>query len=218
MILADLPYGTTANKWDSVIAFGPMWVEFLRVCKPSAAIVLTASQPFTSALVMSQPKLFRHEWVWEKSRASNFLNSVREPMKRHESVLIFSRGKWTYNSEKDDAPIQSAARKGEQVMRASVSDNYGETTRVRTYIFTDKRMPSSIRKFASEVGLHPTQKPVDLMRYMIRTYTNPGETVLDVTMGSGTTGVAAVMENRRFVGIELDPKYFMAAQIRIFST
>ncbi len=217
MILTDLPYGTTANKWDAVIPFAPMWAEFLRVCKPSAAIVLTASQPFTSALILSQPDLFRHEWIWQKSNGSNFANTVREPFKKHETICVFSRGKWTYNKQMESAPPQSKERIGRTHRSATGSPNTKEMMGHHTYVFGPERVPSSIQKFTIQRGLHPTQKPVDLMRYLIRTYSNPGETVLDATMGSGTTGVAALAEGRSFVGIESDPKYFVIAQARILS-
>ena len=207
MILTDLPYGTTANKWDAVIPFAPMWEQFLRVCKPSAAIVLTASQPFTSALVMSQPKLFRHEWVWKKPNGSNFLNVKREPMKEHEVALVFSRGKWTYNVQMQKRLPSSASKIGTTYRSGGTSENYGSHKQA-IKVVTELRVPSSVQLFTRDRGLHPTQKPGDLMRYLIRTYSNAGETILDATMGSGTTGVAAVMEGRNFVGIERDDAYF----------
>ena len=215
MILTDLPYGTTANKWDAVIPFNLMWPEFLRVTKPTAAMVFTASQPFTSALVMSRPDLFRHEWIWQKNCGSNFLQVKREPMKEHESVLVFSRGKWTYNQQRQ-VRSEGGAKMAKITKRITATENYGAVSN-KNGALSEDRCPSSIQKFNRHVGLHPTQKPVELMRYMIRTYTNPGETVLDATMGSGTTGVAAVLESRRFIGIERDPKYFTGASVRIYS-
>jgi site-specific DNA-methyltransferase (adenine-specific) len=215
MVLADLPYGTTANKWDAVIPFADLWADYARICKPTAAIVLTASQPFTSALVMSNPKMFRHEWVWIKNRGSNFLNTAREPMKEHESLLVFSKGKWTYNRQMQERTGGGLALVGKVVPHGGASDNYGNYAATKSKL-PATRVPSSWQKFNTRAGAeHPTQKPVDLMRYMIRTYSNPGDVILDNTMGSGTTGVAAVMEGRVFRGIEQDEKYFNIAVGRI---
>lgn len=220
MILSDLPYGSTANKWDSVIPFDRMWSEFLRVCTPNAAVVLTASQPFTSALVQSQPALFRHEWIWIKNKGSNFANTGRAPMKEHESVLVFSRGKWTYNRQMQGRNLNEASKKRIKtpINVRTNSGNYAfgkQLLRPAQALRSELRVPSSWQRFDTEVGLHPTQKPVLLMRYMIRTYSNPGDTVLDVTMGSGTSGVAALLEGRKFIGIEKDEGYFAIASERI---
>ncbi len=215
MILCDLPYGTTACKWDTVIPFEPLWAQYRRVAKRNAAIVLTASQPFTSALVMSQPKLFRHEWVWIKNRGSNFANTVREPMKEHESVLVFSAGKWTYNKQMQERTGSGGDRVKYGVAFQSKSDNYREFEGREHRKLPELRVPSTWQKFNTEVGLHPTQKPVALMEYLIRTYTNEGETVMDNCMGSGTTGVACANTGRRFIGIEKEVKYFDIAYLRI---
>lgn len=215
MVLADPPYGTTACKWDSVIPFAPMWAQVWRVLKPNGAAVFTASQPFTSALVMSQVKHFRHEWVWIKNAGSNFANTVREPMKEHESCLTFSFGKWTYNKQMQERTGGGSARVKTPVKFETSSDNYRVFDRVETKVMPKLRVPSSWQKFNRERGLHPTQKPVALMEYLIRTYTNEGEIVLDFTMGSGTTGVAAMNTGRRFIGIELDEGYFDTACDRI---
>jgi len=215
MVMADLPYGTTACKWDSVIPFEPLWAAYRRVCKPNAAIVLTASQPFTSALVMSNPGMFKHEWVWIKNAGSNFANTVREPMKEHESVLVFSDGRWTYNRQMQERTGGGVARVKTAVKFETSSDNYREFGRVETKVMPEMRVPSSWQKYNRERGLHPTQKPVALMEYLIRTYTNEGETVLDNTMGSGTTGVACMNIGRRFIGIERDPAYYEIAKKRI---
>lgn len=217
MVFADLPYGTTANKWDSVIPFHELWMHLLRVGKESAVFVMTASQPFTSALVMSNLKLFRHEWIWIKNKGSNFLNVIREPMKEHESILVFSAGKWTYNQQMQDRAPSGFARQKTPINRTASqgTTNYGALTPQKPFTLTEKRVPSSWQKINVQKGLHPTQKPVDLIRYMIRTYSNPGDTILDPTMGSGTAGVAALAEGRNFIGIELDSDYMRIAKARI---
>lgn len=215
MVLCDLPYGLTRNKWDSVIPFDKLWAAYDRVTKPTAVIALNASQPFTSALVMSNPKMFRHEWIWIKNRGSNFANTVREPMKEHESVLIFSKGKWTYNKQMQERTGGGLSRVQYKLdNRSASSSNYREFGR-KNNNQGKLRVPSSWQKFNVEVGKHPTQKPVTLLEYLIKTYTNEGDTVLDNCMGSGSTGVAAVNTGRNFIGIELDEKYFKVAKERI---
>ena len=220
MILCDLPYGTTACKWDTVIPFEPLWLQYRRVIKPGAAIVLTASQPFTSALVMSNPKEFRHEWIWIKNRGSNFANTVREPMKEHESILVFSSGKWTYNRQ-----MQQRAESGLARAQYEVEHNNQDREAYRKFEGRERhsigelRVPSSWQKFNIAAGAektkHPTQKPVSLMEYMIRTYSNEGNIILDNCMGSGTTGIACMKLNRAFIGIELDEDYFEIGKNRI---
>lgn len=220
LILTDPPYGTTACKWDSVIPLEPMWGELKRIIKPTGIIALTASQPFSSILVSSNLGMFKHEWVWIKNRGSNFANTVREPMKEHEVVLIFSSGKWTYNKQMQERTGGGADRVKYSFTDVGVSR---ETYRKFGGRFVDSmpelRVPSSWQKFnvasGSEKTSHPTQKPVALMEYLIKTYTNEGEIVLDFTMGSGTTGVACVNTNRNFIGIELDESYFEIASNRI---
>jgi len=214
MVLTDPPYGTTQNKWDSVIPFEPMWGHLKRVTKRNAAITMTASQPFSSALVMSNLKMFKHEWVWIKNRGSNFANTVREPFKEHEAVLFFSNGKWTYNKQMQERTGTGKSRVKYKFTSRTTSQNYGEMGKPKE-IQCNLRNPSSWQKFNTETGSHPTQKPVALMEYLIKTYTNEGETVLDFTMGSGTTGVAAKNLNRDFIGIELDESYFNIAKERI---
>jgi site-specific DNA-methyltransferase (adenine-specific) len=214
--ITDPPYGTTACKWDSVIPFEPMWAELKRVVKKDGAIVLFASQPFTSALVMSNPKMFKHEWVWIKNRGSNFVNTIREPMKEHEVVLVFSKGKWTYNKQMQERTGGGAERVKYEFTEASgtQSENYRQFFSHKRR-GTSQRVPSSWQKFNTQVGLHPTQKPVDLLRYLVRTYTNEGDTVLDFTTGSGTTGVACALERRNFIGIEREKEYVTIARKRI---
>lgn len=217
MVLCDLPYGTTQNRWDAVIPFIPLWNQYLRVGKETAAFVFTASQPFTSALVMSNPKLFRHEWVWIKNRGSNFANTVREPFKEHETIAVFSRGKWTYNKQMQERTGGGKALVGKRVgtgqRQREGSGTFNSFEPIEA--LPELRVPSSWQKFNTEVGLHPTQKPVSLMEYLVKTYTNPGDTVLDSCMGSGTTGVACIRTGRQFVGIEKDQAYFDIASRRI---
>lgn len=217
LILCDLPYGTTACKWDSVIPFEPLWAQYRRVAKRNAAIVLTASQPFTSALVMSAPDLFRHEWVWQKNCGSNFANLKHAPFKEHESVLVFSIAAPAFypirqeRSEAGKAMVRSrkyTARTGGDYIGGNLSVDTARRD-------PDTRHPSSVQKFAREVGFHPTQKPVALMEYIVKTYSAEGDTVLDNCMGSGTTGVACARTGRRFIGIEQDDKYFDIARARI---
>lgn len=217
MVLADLPYGTTSNKWDIIIPFDLLWEQYLRIGKDSAAFVFTASQPFTSLLVCSQINLFRHEWIWIKNAGSNFANTIREPFKEHESVLVFSRGKWTYNKQ-----MQERTGGGKERVKTPVkhnttsSDNYREFSDRPPVLHEELRVPSSWQKFNRERGLHPNQKPVRLMEYMVNTYTDKGNVVLDNAMGSGTTGVACKNLSRNFIGIEKNEKYFEIAKKRLF--
>lgn len=208
MVLCDLPYGTTQNAWDSVIPFEPLWEQYRRVCR--GAIVLTAAQPFTSALVMSNPSGFKQSLVWHKNIASNFLNANRQHLSRHEDVLLFAHGKHIFNKQLSPGKPYIAKRYGHD----DAGDNYGAVTRTTT-VNTGGRNPTTVLQFDRETGLHPTQKPVALMEYLIRTYTNPGDVVLDNCMGSGTTGVACISTDRSFIGIERDPGYFKIAQGRI---
>jgi len=217
MILCDLPYGITACKWDSIIPFEPLWEQYKRVTKSNAAIVLTASQPFTSFLVTSNPKMFKHEWIWIKNKGSNFANTVREPFKEHESVLVFSKGGWTYNKQMQERTGAGLSRVQYQFHLESKTENYREFKGRGNVVMPELRVPSSWQKFNTETGLHPTQKPVALFEYLIKTYTNEGETVLDNCMGSGTTGVACKRLGRNFIGIEKDENYFKIAEERIAS-
>jgi len=215
MILTDLPYGLTSNKWDSIIPLDKLWEQYLRIIKENGIIALTASQPFTSILVCSQRKLFRHEWIWIKNRGSNFANTIREPMKEHESVLIFSRGKWTYNKQMQERAESGKSRVQYNVRFESQSENYRELEGRKNNKLPELRVPSSWQRFNCEVGLHPTQKPVALFEYLIRTYTNQGDTVLDNCAGSGTTGVAAYRSGRKSILIEKDRRYCEIIQGRM---
>lgn len=218
MILADPPYGTTACKWDSIIPLEPMWKQLKRVIKPNGAIVMTASQPFTSVLVSSNLKMFKYEWIWEKDGGSNFATVKYQPMKEHESVVVFGSGKTTYNQIKQE---RIGSRKGKETVTIDSGRSgsvYGIQDGGKRLKVSELRCPRSIQRFNRERGLHPTQKPVALMEYLIKTYTNEDETVLDFTMGSGSTGVAAKNLNRNFIGIELDEGYFNIAKERINNT
>lgn len=208
LILCDLPYGTTQNAWDSVIPFESLWAHYRRICR--GAIVLTAAQPFTSALVMSNPGAFKQALVWHKNIASNFLNANRQHLARHEDVLLFAHGRHTFNKQLSAGKPYVAKRYGHD----DAGDNYGAVARTTT-VNEGGRNPTTVLQFDREVGLHPTQKPVALMEYLIRTYTNPGDVVMDNCMGSGTTGVAAVNTERNFIGIERDDRYFQIATDRI---
>jgi len=214
MVLTDPPYGTTACKWDSIIPLEPMWVQLKRIIKTNGAIVMTASQPFTAALVMSNPKMFRYDLVWEKTMATGALNANKMPLRAHESILVFYSSLPTYNPQKKDGKPYRKILKAEMVGKC-----YGGTGLADEFeqVNLGERHPRSVFKISNpnHKGLHPTQKPVALMEYLINTYTTEGETVLDFTMGSGTTGVACVNLNRKFIGIELDEKYFNIAQDRI---
>jgi site-specific DNA-methyltransferase (adenine-specific) len=211
LILTDPPYGTTACKWDSVIPFEPMWKQVWRVLKPNGAAVFTASQPFTSALVMSQIERFRYSLVWDKKGTTGFQTAKIMPLRRHEDVLVFYRHKPTYNPKME---VRGKPRK----KGGSKTDNgcYGDLR--STESCNNTYYPTSVLEISNavKIGLvHPTQKPVALMEYLIKTYTNEGETVLDFTMGSGTTGVACKNTGRNFIGIERDEKYFQIASERI---
>lgn len=212
MVLTDLPYGTTCCHWDSVINLDLLWEHYLRVCKENAAIVLTASQPFTSALVMSKPEHFRYDIVWEKGNATGFFNAKLMPLRAHESILVFYRKLPTYNPQKTSGhPRRTSKRKHID------SECYGKGFQITEYDSTE-RYPRSVQFFSSDkrkANYHPTQKPVALMEWLINTYTNNGELVLDSCMGSGTTGVACINAGRHFIGIEKEAKYFEVASNRI---
>jgi len=214
MVLCDLPYGTTSNKWDSILPINDLWTQYKRICKDNAIIALTASQPFTSMLVMSNLEMYKHEWIWIKNRGSNFANTVREPMKEHESVLIFSKGKWTYNKQMQERTGSGLSRMKYDFNTVTKSENYREFERPPSG-GGELRVPSSWQKFNTEVGLHPTQKPVALFEYLIKTYTNENEVVLDNCAGSFTSGVACINLNRKYIGYELDEKYFEIGKNRL---
>ena len=209
MVLCDPPYGTTACKWDSVIPFEPMWEQLNRIIKPNGAILLFGSEPFSSALRMSNIKNFKYDWIWEKEQGANFMLCKYQPYKVHEIISVFSKATHNYFPQMTDGkPYVSG--------KGTSGDITGNVPKVQTKN-DGKRYPRSIQKFCTEKSKskHPTQKPVALLEYLIRTYTNEGETVLDFTMGSGSTGVACVNTGRKFIGMELDPGYFETAKRRI---
>lgn len=210
MVLCDLPYGTTQNKWDSVIPLKELWAEYWRVCKPNAAIVLTAAQPFTSALVSSNYEQFKQELVWCKNVASDFMNANRRHMAKHESVLLFSAGVPPYSPQNSSGKPYVSRRTG----RDDTGDNYGKMRARTNTVNVGERKPTTLLNFNRETGFHPTQKPVALFEYLIRTYTNHGDLVLDNTAGSGTTAVAAENTGRRWICIERDPEYYAKAVAR----
>ena len=218
-IITDPPYGTTACKWDSVIPLELMWEQLKRVIKPKGAIVMTASQPFTTSLIASNMKGFAFCWVWDKCFAANFVQAKRQPLKDHEDIVVFTKtgAQPVYYPQmlKRDKPIKKGGNKQSiaiPIAQTEVAKTFGATG--KTY---DEKYPTSQIRFSCRDGrgLHPTQKPVALMEYLIKTYTNEGETVLDFTMGSGTTGLAAKNLGRNFIGIELDEGYFEIAKERI---
>lgn len=216
MVLCDLPYGTTRNKWDSVIDLDHFWEQVWRVAKQDAAVVLTAQTPFDKVLGCSQLKYLRYEWIWEKGNASGHLNAKRAPLKAHENVLVFYRKQPTYNPQKTSGHVRKVSSASHR-RGTRLSDNYGDVNKNYGYDSTD-RFPRSTLFFSSDKQkskIHPTQKPVALFEYLIRTYTNPGELVLDACMGSGTTAVAALASGRNYVGFETDETYFNASIQRI---
>lgn len=211
-IITDPPYGTTACKWDSVIPFDLMWAELNRIIKPNGAIVLFGSEPFSSALRMSNIKHYKYDWIWDKVRPSGFQIAKYVPMKRHEIVSVFCHGsaKWNPIKEKRDKSIRGKVSSKSESSPLKYNDGI-----VRTY---DDKNPQSILVFSKQSDgkyVHPTQKPVALIEYLVKTYTQKNETVLDFTMGSGTAGVACINTNRKFIGIEQDTHYFEVARKRI---
>ena len=214
MICTDLPYGTTSCHWDSVIPFDKLWKQYERVIKDNGAIVLTASQPFTSALIMSNLKMFKYNWVWEKSKATGFLNSKKRPLVAHEDIVIFCKMPSLYSPQMTEGQNYNKGIRKQQ----TENDVYGKFNQVEIKS-NGARFPRSVQYFktAESEGetFHKTQKPVALMEYLIKTYTNEGEMVLDNCFGSCSTGVAAVNLNRKFIGIERDEKYFEIGKERI---
>lgn len=214
LIVADLPYGTTQNKWDSIIPLDRLWAEYWRVLKRNGVIVLNAAQPFTSILIASQIRAFKYEWVWQKSRPTGHMNAKLQPLREHESACVFYRAQPTYNPQFTTGKPNHV---GSKPRVKSLSGNYGAQYEV-TEALTDRKYPKTVLPFpvvSPTHVLHPTKKPVELIEYFVRTHSNEGDLVLDNTMGSGTTGVAALKERRRFIGIEMDAGYYAIAERRI---
>lgn len=223
MILCDLPYGTTDCKWDIVIPFDKLWEQYNRIIKDNGAIVLCGVEPFSSHLRISNEKMYRYDWYWEKDKGSNFLFGNKQPMKVIETLSVFYKKQPTYNSQKIDNPKGVSKRhlffensKNTQLAKTNYKNMPSKPATGKNYE-PDKLLAKSHIYFAREQRnkVHPTQKPVALMEYLIKTYTNENDTVLDTCMGSGTTGVACKHLNRNFIGIELDPNYFEIAKNRI---
>lgn len=214
MILCDLPYGISRNKWDTIIPFDALWNAYERVIKENGAIVLFGSGRFTAELIVSNSKLWRYNLVWEKTTPTGFLNAKKMPLRCHEDVLVFYKALPTYNPcmTQGERKVSTAKHK----RNSKHGDSYGDYDAVS--YDSDKRYPRSVLHFSTDKqksALHPTQKPVALLEYLVKTYTNPGEMVLDSCMGSGSTGVACVNTERRFIGIEIDKQYFGIAKERI---
>lgn len=209
MILCDLPYGTTRNKWDSIIDLNELWTGYERIIKDNGAIILFSQMPFTAELTHSNLKLFKYEWVWQKDNGTGFLNAKKMPLKIHENILVFYKKLPTYN------PQMRTGFKPYKCKQGRHSTNYGLYEQGHITESNGERYPIDIIEFKKDSGLHPTQKPVALLEYLIKTYTNEGDVVLDNCMGSGSTGVACLNTNRNFIGIEKDEKYFEIAKERI---
>jgi len=220
MILCDLPYGTTACKWDTIIPLEPLWKEYKRLIKDNGAIVLTASQPFTTVLINSNIAMFKYEWCWDKGNCTGYMMAKYQPMKQHENILVFGRGRVNYN------PQMELLKKGDYRIRRTRNRTRegpevygGQKVRDEIVEYKDVRYPKSIIYFASNMKnvnrLHPTQKPVALFEYLIKTYTNEGETVLDNCAGSGTTAIACINTNRNYILIEKEQEYIGIINKRI---
>lgn len=215
-IITDPPYGTTACKWDSVIPFDEMWVRLNKLIKPNGAIVLFGSEPFSSRLRLSNIKCYKYDWVWNKGRGTDFLNAKRKPLSSYENISVFYKKQPTYNPQ---FWFSSPYDRGVVKHSNNTMECYGKTNDIISKSEDGRRYPLNminIKKLSGHKNnFHPTQKPVELLEYLIKTYTNEGEVVLDFTMGSGSTGVACVNTNRKFIGIELDDKYFEISKSRL---
>lgn len=211
-VIADLPYEVTDCSWDNIIPFEPMWAELNRITKEKSAMVFTSTQPFTTKLIHSNISNFRFEWIWEKPNGTNPFNIAHAPLKCHESIIVFGKKAVNYYPQM----TKGKPYKGFSSNEKKVGEVYGDSLKSKHKDNpTGERHPRSVVQFKSENGLHPTQKPVDLMKYLVETYSKEGEVVLDFTMGSGTTGVAAIQTGRQFIGIEKDLEIFNTAKTRI---
>ena len=226
MILCDLPYGTTACKWDTIIPFDKLWEQYKRIIRDNGAIILTASQPFTSIAVMSNLDMFKYSWIYKKRCASNFAQAKYAPMKEHEDILVFAKGKVNYYPIKEERQGGGKERakyaysdKSRHASGEFVGNIKGEYDKQNDSGNDELRYPSSVQEFNNRAkgdrGLHPTQKPLELIEYLVKTYSNEGELVLDNTFGSNTTGLGCKNLNRKYIGIEMDEKYFEIGVNRI---
>lgn len=213
MILCDLPYGTTRCKWDVIIPFEPLWEQYNRIIKKNGAIVLFATEPFASRLRLSNIKKYKYDWIWDKVKGTGFLNAKKQPMRNHELICVFYEKQCLYNPQMTHGHVLKKSYRSKSLQ----TDVYGKMQNDNTYESTD-RYPRSIQKFSTDTqnsSLHPTQKPVALLEYLIKTYTNEGELVLDNCVGSGSTCIAAINTNRNYIGMEMDDHYFEVAENRI---
>lgn len=224
MILCDLPYGVSACKWDTIISLNILWEQYIRIIKNNGAIVLTAIQPFSSALVMSNPKMFKYEWIYEKYNGTNFPSVNYQPFRVHESVLVFGNfattyrknGVYNYNPQFIEGKPYNIKRGKLRICDSAIREGSSACKGGWNTINEGKRYPRSVQKFLKDkLKIHPTQKPVALFEYLIKTYTTEGETVLDNCMGSGTTAIACINTNRNYIGFELDENYYNLANERI---
>lgn len=219
LILCDLPYGTTACAWDAVIPFEPLWAQYRRLIRPGGVVILTAAQPFTTQVIASNFREFRYCWYWNKKAVTGFANAKFQPLRCIEDVVVFYASKPTYNPQgvvRFDKVVNKGKNSGGGTLQGSVQGGDGSLRKGLDYLQEWTNYPRQILEIARDSSkLHPTQKPVALMEYLIRTYTNPGDVVLDNCMGSGTTGVAALNTGRQFIGIERDPTYFKVAENRM---
>lgn len=213
MILCDLPYGTTQCAWDVIIPFNKLWEQYLRIIKDNGAIVLFGSEPFSSHLRLSNLPMFKYDIIWDKIKGTGFLNAKKQPMRNHEVISVFYKSQCTYNPQKTSGHVNKKSYRAKHLQ----TDVYGSMKNDYHYESTD-RYPRSIQEFSTDTqnsSLHPTQKPVSLLSWLIRTYSNEGDVILDNCMGSGSTGIAALKEKRQFIGIEKDLEYFIIAENRI---
>ena len=222
MILCDLPYGTTKCKWDTIIPFEDLWEQYNRIIKDNGAIVLFGSEPFSTELRHSNLKMYKYDWIWNKRKAGNFAQGNKQPLKIHENIMVFYKSFPTYNPQKtiaDKICTRSEGKKSINRQDRKTAGGLGGEIKYSDKYEPDKKLPVSILEFKKDNYrgniFHPTQKPVELLEYLIRTYTQDGEVILDNCMGSGSTGVAAMNLHRKFIGMELEPQYFEIAEKRI---
>lgn len=216
LILCDLPFGVTSNKWDCMIPLDKLWEQYLRIGKDNCIYALNSCQPFTSILILSNIKMWRHEWIWIKNRGSNFANTVREPFKEHETIQIFSRGKWIYNKQMQPRTGAGLDRVKYNLNQRSKSENYRDFEGREATKQGELRVPSSWQKWNTDTsGVHPTIKPILMGEYFIKTYSNEGDLILDNCAGSGTYCLAAKNLNRNYIGIEKEENYYKIAVERL---